>query len=517
MIHLSNTVVRDVPMASSCNLRLMMIRPPVLRLLPPRRMLWLPRLFPAPVVVAQADLSNPDNKIAEPLLLPELPPLDVESSGSTEQKVSAPGTVVGGAPKPLRAASQAPDYTAPQTIVSDVANPVNHIQTIMRPDLVTPPNLKFPLRLQTVVMLPSSAAPVLAPRAPDEPTQPTAPTVPSEQVPLIKAIVKTPVLTLTTKHGSVIRSKTAPAQTVSPNMRALSGTQLNALKALVIVNAVNVAPDPSVAVPEAELAGKFAVGPSRERAGAEKPSPLPGTEHASSLGSVPTPGDSGGLSTGTGSGEPDTERRNVGLSASPKSGVGTETGSPNGGSSIGAGGSNSVSGTPGISISGGGSARSRATISHAFPQRPSYPLMIISGGSSGGASRDLGAFSRNETVYSVSIPMADAGGGPDWTMQYALLNPGQAGAGLLVPPSAQKKVVAAIKSSSLSAEADPIFVTAVIDENGKLQSLKSIRAQDPRSQVALRALAQWEFLPAQLDGKPVASKILLGIAVIVVE
>jgi hypothetical protein len=86
-----------------------------------------------------------------------------------------------------------------------------------------------------------------------------------------------------------------------------------------------------------------------------------------------------------------------------------------------------------------------------------------------------------------------------------------------VPTSAQKKVVATIKSSSLSAEADPIFVTAVIDENGKLQSLKSIRAQNPRSQVALRALAQWEFLPAQLDGKPVASKILLGIAVIVVE
>jgi hypothetical protein len=143
--------------------------------------------------------------------------------------------------------------------------------------------------------------------------------------------------------------------------------------------------------------------------------------------------------------------------------------------------------------------------------------MIISGGSSGGASRDLGAFSRNETVYSVSIPMADAGGGPDWTMQYALLNPGQAGAGLLVPPLAQKKVVAVMKSSRLSTEAGPVFVSAVIDENGKLQSLRSIRAQDTRSEVALRALAQWEFLPAQLNGKPVASKILLGVAVIVVE
>jgi hypothetical protein len=479
-------------------------------------LLWLPRLFPTPVVLAQADLSNPD-KIAEPLFLRELPPLDVERSGSSEQKVSEPGTAVK-APRTSKATSQKPDYTAPQTIVSDIANPVNRIQTIMRPDLVTPPRLKFPLRLQSVVMLPSSAAPVLAPRPPDEPTQQTAPTLPSEQVPLTKATVETPVLTLTPKRGSVIRSKTTAARTVSPNLRALSGTQPNALKALVILNAVNVAPDPSVVVPEGELAGKFVVGPSREEAGPGKPSPLPtaATEHVSSPESGPVPLSSSGRSAEAGSGEPDAEHRNRELSALAKSGAGRGTGAPKSSSGIGAGGDNSGSSAPGISISGGMSGRSRATVSRALPPSPSYPLMIISGGSSGGASRDLGAFSRNETVYSVSIPMADAGGGPDWTMQYALLNPGQAGAGLLVPPLAQKKVAAAMKSR-LSTEAGPVFVSAVIDENGKLQSLKSIRAQDARSEVALRALAQWEFLPAQLDGKPVASKILLGVAVIVVE
>jgi len=56
------------------------------------------------------------------------------------------------------------------------------------------------------------------------------------------------------------------------------------------------------------------------------------------------------------------------------------------------------------------------------------------------------------------------------------------------------------------------FVSAVIDETGKLQSLRTIR-QDARSQPAIRALQQWQFLPAQLDGQPVASKVLIGVIV----
>jgi hypothetical protein len=144
-------------------------------------------------------------------------------------------------------------------------------------------------------------------------------------------------------------------------------------------------------------------------------------------------------------------------------------------------------------------------------------MMIISGGASGGASRDLGVFSRSETVYSVSIPMTDAGGGPDWTMQYALRDPAQTGSGLLVPPIAQKKVAATVKPSPISIDAGPVFVTAIVDENGKLQSLRPVRVQDTRWQTAVRALEQWEFLPAQLDGKPAACKILMGVAVKVQE
>lgn len=199
------------------------------------------------------------------------------------------------------------------------------------------------------------------------------------------------------------------------------------------------------------------------------------------------------------------------MTTSPNSGSGEGTGATTGGRS-GAGSAPVSGGAPGISISGGVPGRGAVT-GNSIRGRPSYPLMIISGGASGGASRDLGVFSRSETVYSVSIPMADSGGGPDWTMQYALLDPSQAGAGLLVPPIAQKKIDANMKAAAISVDVGPVFISAIIDENGKLQALKPVRAQDTRSQAAMRALEQWEFLPAQLNGKPVASKVLVGVAV----
>ena len=144
----------------------------------------------------------------------------------------------------------------------------------------------------------------------------------------------------------------------------------------------------------------------------------------------------------------------------------------------------------------------------------SYGITIISGGSSGGAGRDLGVFDRSETVFSVAIPMGDAGGGPDWPMQYSLKDHAASGVGLLVPPFAQKKLSATMPRAQSAGERGPVFITGTIDETGKLQSLRSIRSQDPRSQPAIHALQQWQFLPAQLDGRPVASKVLIGVTVV---
>jgi TonB-like protein len=321
----------------------------------------------------------------------------------------------------------------------------------------------------------------------------------------------------------VIRAKAAPTQNISPSLKTFSGTNSNALKALVVVNAVEVAPAPATAVPEGQLAGKFVVGPSAGGAGPGVPSSSSETSGAGSNAGHGTAA-ADGHSTIPGSGSEPTAagKAGNGVSALPKADTGGGSGTTNGagagtgvttGAGNGAGTGAVSSGAPGISISGGVPGRSRAGAANSSPGRPSYPLMIISGGASGGASRDLGFFGRHETVYSVSIPMAASGGGPDWTMQYALLDPAQAGAGLLVPPIAQKKTAATMKPLPVNVDAGPVFVSAVIDEKGKLQSIRSLRAHDTRSEAAIHALQQWEFLPAQLDGKPVSAKILMGISV----
>src|SRR5205814_6281558 len=100
-------------------------------------------------------------------------------------------------------------------------------------------------------------------------------------------------------------------------------------------------------------------------------------------------------------------------------------------------------GPAGITILGGTPGRSGPAIAARLSPQSSYGLTIVSGGSSGGATRDFGVFSRSDTVYTVWIPMADAGGGPDWSIEYALLNSAPAGHGLLTPPVALKKVLPA--------------------------------------------------------------------------
>ena len=70
------------------------------------------------------------------------------------------------------------------------------------------------------------------------------------------------------------------------------------------------------------------------------------------------------------------------------------------------------------------------------------------------------------------------------------------------------------KDTQGAGEQGPVFITGTIDETGKLQSLRSIRSQDPRSQPAIHALQQWQFLPAQLDGRSVASKVLIGVTAV---
>jgi hypothetical protein len=502
--------------------------------------IWLPRLFPSAIVLPMQHINQADVADPEPLVTPALPRLEDRGSGSRES--SGRAKAAGSAPTRQVAEPQPrkPDFIAPQEIVSAIPNAVNRVQTIRRPDLVAPPKLKFPMRLQSMVILPSGPAPVLNP-PPEPPKQKPAPSpTASVEVPVLKPVAPAPMLVVAPQRASVIPSQTKPTPNVAPNLRVLADVQSNPAKSIVVVNAVNVAPDPGVAVPDAELAGNFVVGPSSNATASEK-SAAAGAGHAAegSPGSSTHGGVSGPDSgSGTGSGAGRTPGAGGGDHAEPGAGTGTGRGAANGsgsgnapgaGGKSGAGGGSGPGSTPGpgsgngspgagagngpstgISISGGIPGRNGATVTRAVPQHHSYGMMIISGGNNGGASRDVGVFDRSETVYNVSIPM---GSGPDWTLQYAVLDRAQASSGFLTPPFAEKKVPATMPKSELVADSSPVFITGVIDDHGKLHTLRAIRPQDPRSQPAIRALEQWEFLPAQMDGKPIASKVLIGVSV----
>src|SRR5579871_2204768 len=156
------------------------IKPPALKLLPRRTytrgmlfsgafhavaivaFVWLPVLFPSPVVIDRYDRKNTAIASAyEPLILPLLPKVSASDSGTMRSAPPAARTRLSAVAEPMPVKR---DYAGPQEIISDFPNATNRVQTIRRPDLVSPPNLKFPLRLQSMVILPSPAVPKFAPR-----------------------------------------------------------------------------------------------------------------------------------------------------------------------------------------------------------------------------------------------------------------------------------------------------------------------------------------------------------------
>jgi hypothetical protein len=375
-----------------------------------------------------------------------------------------------------------------------------------------------------MIVVPSPAAPTLAPPLEKnvETPLPPVPVIATElaERPAIPLPASPPHIAGAepepSSKPSEVQSQTAPA--ALPDSAAISE------RTALVVNAVEV-PKSEVEIPDAAIAGNFSVIPSKS---AEK-----GSEAGASTGVAkgePTgiAGKNGistaaetnkdvGSNNGSSSGITGAKREGAG-SGDRKSGAGGRVGNGSGSAArAGAGGPGAGTGTtprpgngnfPGITIMGGtGGGRSRSS-----PRsRPGYELTIVSGGSSGGASRDLGVFGRDETVYTVYISMSDAGGGADWSMQYAEIAASQAGNGLLTPPLASKKVSALLPSGFLQAFEGPVFVSGVIAEDGTVHQLHAIQRRDVVAKMAVETLSQWEFLPAQLKDKPVAIKVLIGV------
>jgi len=152
-------------------------------------------------------------------------------------------------------------------------------------------------------------------------------------------------------------------------------------------------------------------------------------------------------------------------------------------------------------------------------------MTIVATASSGGGLRDFGYF-RNETVFTVYIEMThSATPAPAWTMQYALLGSGVGNGsngavnlastpqGQLLPPypvdKPNPKWAPEIVSKNLGRM---VVIGGVVNKEGKLQRMRVLQTPNLLlNQPTLDALQGWTFRPAEMDGTPMAVKVLLGI------
>lgn len=555
-------------------------------------LIFLPQILPPPAALAYP--SSDVNLAYEPITFDGLPAVSDGGSGPGGGTAGGSPAAPGGAPSragsPKPAAKPAPPpasgslpkmvYSGPQEIISNPPNPTNNVQTIRRPDLLSPPKLKFAVRLQSMVVMPAPRPSVsLAPREPAKTMPPATelavvpvPTVENPVLPVRVPQKRRPAVEVRDAPKLAFRQQSAPVPDVrSHPLPVLSQDEGTGTKAALVVNAVNVPANSPKDVPDAELEGSFAVMPLRTLAAANLPSGVgaPGSgsgsgDRAGAGGSGTGEGGDGGNGhgtggspngTGTGSGSGGTGTgtggghgsgaaasgtgtgaggggrgsgsgsgvgpgRGSGRGSGPGSGTGTGTG-PGGGTGMGSGpGNGPGSGTgsgrfPGIIIVGGSSGRGGSFPSRTAspPPRRSYDITIISGGASSGASRDLGIFARRETVYTVYISMADSGGGPAYSMQYALAGDAPAGNGMMSPPFATKKIAATATEEQIKlwGAGGPVFITGIVDEHGRMQDLRAVYPQDPRSAAAVAPFSKWKFEAAEVNGKLVPAKVLIGV------
>jgi len=444
-------------------------------------------------------------------------------------------------------------YPGPQPVVSDPPRAVLGIQTILQP------SLKNPLRLRQYLPLPNIEQP--AEMAMPEPPKPVRRVLGGELA-LRRSLdkpIRAPKMTLPVDAASqapaldasqpiVPRLLPAKLPVAGPAQISDMPVQRRAQGGLLVLNAVPPAPDLPKHVPAAEARSLFAVtpedatiiaAPGAGSQGGGLPSMATGTGTPKDVasGDALAEAAAGGKSkneggSGTGSGGRYGNAQGEGLNRSGEgtgAGSGTKAGAGTGsgagtalGSGKGAGSAVGTGGFPGIAIRGGRYGNGDDGNIHASltPPRPmSYGMTITSTANSGGGLPDYGVF-QNEKVYTVYLDMRvnDEDPTPSWTLQYSVLQP--AGAALTdrirgtpTPPYAMLKAVPELAPELASKCAHRLIVaSAILNVRGQLEQLTV--KQSPDQQVMdrmIEALQNWTFQPSQIDGKPVALKILLGI------
>ncbi len=513
-------------------------------------------LFRQHTILAPKLIVNPPLEPGQSTSILVLPTLGGGSEGTGEAggAQGTPGELSSG----LRARSRRGfAYPGPQPLVSNPPRATLGIQTILQPSL---PNLP---RLRRYVPLPNIVHPAPPAAAEAVPAQPPI-VVKSGELSLrqpVETPIAAPKITLPVAPNSnvanLIESKPQLPQRAVPD--AVEASELSGIRkdqdGLLVLNAVPPPPDVSGPIPRGEVRAQFAVslsdttviaepaagtkagGQSSMAAGSGSRNDIRSGDALAELASGGNGANRGAGGSGTGSGgrygsgqgsglNADGAGRGVGRGAG--SGPGTGTGSATAaGSGTGAGSAPGGGGFPGITIQGGrygnGNGNGGSMLAKSTPRRQtSYSTTIVSTGSSGGGLPDLGVF-RNEKVYTVYVDMRanDEDPSPSWTLQYALLQPAISESGnsamriqgTPTPPYAMLKEVPEFAPEVIRRSGRRLIVaSAILDTSGKLQEV-SVR-QSPESELVsplVEALKHWMFEPAQIDGRPVALKILLGI------
>jgi hypothetical protein len=449
-------------------------------------------------------------------------------------------------------------YPGPQPMISDPPRATLGMQTILQPTLKNPPLLRRYMPLPNIAQAP--------PPTPAEPQKPIL-KVQSGRLAIRPAdkLVQAPKVTLATATvngvpalgaSEAIMPQSAPSKPeVPPAEISDLPVDRRGQQGVLVLNAVPPPPDVPTKLPLAEARSLFAVTPAEatiiaDPAAGAKSGGLPsmaagsGTpadiasgdalaETAAGGGSSKSSGGSGSgnggrYGSGKGSGlNPAGEAAGAGRGTSAGAGTGSAAGTTLG-SGKGAGSAPGGGGFPGITIRGGsghGNSANGSMLASLSPHRQTaYGMTITSTASSGGGLPDFGVF-QNEKVYTVYLDMRadDEDPAPSWTLQYAVVQPPADSAangaiskrvqGTPTPPYALFKEIPVLTAQLASTGAHQLIVaSAIMDVTGRLEQVSVKRTPDNQLIApVIEALSNWTFQPAQIDGKPVALKILLGV------
>lgn len=338
----------------------------------------------------------------------------------------------------------------------------------------------------------------------------------------------------------------------TPTVSPLQG-QGTALETLLSISPIPAAP---ANIPPVESRGRFAISPEPSVGSSEV---VPGSKadysrtqtvgvggvaevapgNAAAVGSIGARdgivrlaiGGAGGLGTNTGS---ETGAGNGGTGFDKGRGAATGArlgegarGSAGGGTGAGTG----KNGGPflGITIQGGapqeanGGTPVSSTVSTVAPKSSyGYGMTIVSTASSGGGLPDFGVFS-HEQVYSVYLDMRRTAEdpAPTWTLQCALLQSTDAqDAGTksqnltsgFVPPFPVVKEQPNLPPDLIRRYLGRLIVIyGIVDVSGRFKQMSVKQSPDSGfSGPVLEELGKWVFRPAELNGVPVAVRVLLG-------